>query len=76
MTGSMYLSAAVTQVFAAGVIALLYLATDWGAVLSIAVGLPIVLAFCYAFLPASRALWTAIEYATDVANREPWVRPR
>lgn len=76
MTGSMYLSAAVTQIFAAGLIALIYLGTDWGAALSIAVGLPVVLLFCYAFLPVSRALWTAIEYATDVGNREPWVRPR
>ena len=72
MTGSMYLSAAVTEVFAAAVIAVTYLATDWGALTSIAVGLPLVLAFCYAFLPLSHAIWTAVEYATDVANREPW----
>jgi uncharacterized protein (DUF983 family) len=76
MTGSMYLSAAITEVFAAGVIALVYLGTDWGAALSIAVGLPIVLAFCFWFLPVSKALWTAVEYATDAANREPWTRPR
>lgn len=76
MTGAMYLSAAVTELFAALVIALVFLATDWSAARSIAVGLPVVLAFCWWFLPRSRALWTAVEYATDASNREPWTRPR
>ena len=74
MTGSMYLSAAVTELFAAAVVAAIWLGTDWDAAVSIAVGLPLVLAFCFAFLPVSNALWTAVEFATDVANREPWVR--
>jgi hypothetical protein len=76
MTGSMYLSAAVTELFAALLVGGIWIATDWGAALSIAVGLPLVLAFTYAFLPVSRALWVAVEYATDVSNREPWVEPR
>ena len=72
-TGSMYLSAAVTQVFAALVIALVWLGTDWGPGLSIAVSLPIVALFCFAFFPYSQALWVAVEYVTDVINAEPWV---
>jgi uncharacterized protein (DUF983 family) len=76
MTGSMYLSAAVTELFAAGVIAVVWLATDWGVALSIAIGLPLVGAFCWAFQPYSMALWVAVEYLTDAGNREPWVRPR
>ena len=75
-TGSMYLSAAVTQVFAAGVIAVLVLTTDWGFWPSIAVGGPVVLGFCLVFLPWSQALWTGVEYATDLHNGEPWARPR
>jgi uncharacterized protein (DUF983 family) len=74
-TGSMYLSAAVTQVFAAVVIALVWLGTDWGVVRSIAVTLPVVALFCFAFLPYSQALWVAVEFVTDVINAEPWVAP-
>lgn len=76
MVGSMYLSAAVTEVFGAGIIALIWLATDWGAALSIGVGVPVVVAFTYAFLPISRALWVAVEYATDAANGESGIEPR
>jgi len=75
-TGSMYLSAAVTQVFAALVIFALVVFTSWETSLRIAVGLPLVVAFCALFLPLSMALWVAIEYATDVGNGEPWARPR
>lgn len=73
MTGQMYLSAAVTEVVAAIVVAVTFLATDWGPGLSIAVGLPLVVGFSYWFLPKAMALWVAIEFLTDVANREPWV---
>ena len=76
MTGSMYLSAAVTELFAALLVLLLWVATDWSTWTSISVGLAILLAFAYWWLPRSMALWTAIEYATDVNNREPWVLPR
>ncbi len=75
-TGSMYLSAAVTQVFAAAVIFAFAVGTDRPAWRMIAVGLPLVLAFCAFFLPRSMALWVAVEYATDVGNGEPWVAPR
>jgi uncharacterized protein (DUF983 family) len=81
MTGSMYLSAAVTELFAVVVIAAVWFATDWlatgwGLALSLAFGLPLVGAFCYAFQPYSMGLWVAVEYLTDVGNREAWVRPR
>lgn len=75
-TGSMYLSAAVTQVFAAVVILLVWSLTDWSPAVSIAVSLPVVGAFCALFLPYSQALWVGVEYATDVASREDWVEPR
>ena len=76
MTGSMCRSAAGREVFAVLVIAAVWLGTDWGPWVSIAVGVPLVAAFCYAFQPYSMALWVAVEYLTDVGNREPWARPR
>jgi hypothetical protein len=72
----MYLSAAVTELFAAAVALGLFWLTDWGVAVGLAVGAPLVLCFCYAFLPLSIALWTAVEYATDVASGEPGVAPR
>ncbi len=75
-TGSMYLSAAITQLFACALIFLVWFGTDWGLGASLAVGLPLVAVFCVLFLPYSQALWTAIEYSTDAANREAWVQPR
>lgn len=76
MTGSMYLSAIVTELFAALLILVIFFGTDLGPAVSIAVALPLLLGFAYWWLPRSMALWTAIEYATDVANREPWAAPR
>lgn len=76
MTGSMYLSAAVTEVFAAVVAVGLFLFTDLGAAGGLAVGLPTVGLFCLWFLPYSRSIWIAVEYATDVSNDEDWVDPR
>ncbi len=72
----MYLSAAVTQVFAALMVFAVVLFTDWGVAVSLAVSIPVALAFCVGFLPYSMGLWVAIEYWTDVKNREPWVDPR
>ena len=74
--GAMYLSASSSQLFAGCVFLAIYLATDWSPALGLAVGTPLVLAFCYGALPLSMALWTAVEYLTDVANREWWARPR
>ena len=74
MTGQMYLSAAVGQVLAALLFLGVWLGTDWGAALALAVTLPLVLGFSYWFLPRSMALWVAVEYLTDRGNREPWAR--
>jgi len=71
-TGQMYLSAAVTQVFAVGVMVVVFLATDWPLWASLAVMLPIVIGFCYWSLPRFMATWVAVEYLTDRANKEPW----
>lgn len=76
MTGSMYLSAVVTELFAAGLVLALFLATDWGLALSLGIGIPLVLAFSAWFLPRAIGLWCAIELLTDVHNDEPWARPR
>jgi uncharacterized protein (DUF983 family) len=73
MTGQMYLSAAVTQLFAAALVLAVFAGTDWGPGLSIAVLVPPVLLFSYWFLPKAMALWVAIEFMTDVSNREPWI---
>lgn len=73
-TGSMYLSAAVTQCFAALVIGLVWFLTDWSVPLATGVSLVLVGGFCAFFLPYSQALWVAVEYVTDVINREAWTR--
>ena len=75
-TGSMYVSAAVTELFAAAVALALFWCTDWEVSTGLLVGVPLVLGFCYAFLPVSMAFWVAVEYSTDVANGEAWARPR
>jgi uncharacterized protein (DUF983 family) len=74
--GAMYVSAVVSQVFAAALSVLLWVVTDLGVFSGLAVGTPLVLAFCYGTLPMSMALWIAVEYLTDVANQEWWARPR
>ncbi len=75
-TGSMYLTAAVNQVFAALVILAVVLCTDWGLAVQLAVSIPVVVAFCIAFLPWSQAIWAGVEFATDCINREEWGRLR
>jgi uncharacterized protein (DUF983 family) len=74
--GSMYLGATVSQCFAAAVFWAVWLFTDWSAEVALAVGVPLVVGFCYGFQPVAMALWTAVEYLTDVSNREWWARPR
>jgi uncharacterized protein (DUF983 family) len=75
-TGSMYLSAAVTELFAALVALALFFATDWSKTVALTVGVAVVLAFSYLFLPISMAAWVAVEYATDFSNGESWAQPR
>ena len=74
MTGQMYLSAAVTEIVAGLFVLAIFFGTDLGPIPSIAIGLPLIVAFSYWFLPKAMGLWVAIEFMTDVGNREPWVR--
>jgi len=76
MTGSMYLSAIVTEIFAAGLAVGIFLLTDWGVGLSLAISLPLFLGFSFWFLPRAMGLWTAVEYMVDESHGEPWVDPR
>jgi hypothetical protein len=64
----------VNQLFAALVILALFGGTDWGLAAQLAVGIPVVAAFCVAFLPFSQTLWAGVEYVTDCINAEPWVQ--
>ena len=68
MTGQMYVSAAVTEVFALAILVVIYLATDWSTAVSLTVGLSLVVVFSYWLLPRSMAFWVGVEYATDTAN--------
>jgi uncharacterized protein (DUF983 family) len=72
MTGSMYLSAAVTQIVAAVLILAIFFGTDWSVTISLLVSVPIVFAFCAWWLPRSIGLWVSFEYLTDLSNREAW----
>jgi uncharacterized protein (DUF983 family) len=74
--GSMYLSATVSQFFAAAIFLAVFLWTNWSPTVGLAIAAPVVLAFCYGFLPMSMALWTAVEYLTDVSCGEWWAKPR
>lgn len=76
MTGSMYLSAAVTEVFAAFLAVTIFLVTDWAVLPSLALALPIFFLFSFWFLPRAMGIWAAIEYMVDESNGEPWVHPR
>ena len=76
MTGSMYLSAIATEIFAALIALVIFFATPWSIPVSLAVSVPLVIAFAWLWFPRSMGLWVAIEYTTDVHNQESWARPR
>ena len=76
MTGSMYMSAVVTELFAALLVAIVWLCTSWTVTTSLLVSIPILVVFTIWWLPRSMALWSATEYATDVSNGESWAKPR
>ena len=76
MTGAMYVSTVVSELFAAALAVLLFLLTDWSSAIAVPVGIALVVVFSYFWLPRAMALWVAVEYATDVANGESWVSPR
>jgi uncharacterized protein (DUF983 family) len=76
MTGSMYMSAVVTEFFAALLVIAIWTCTSWSVATSLLVSIPVLVLFTAWWLPRSMALWTATEYATDVLNKESWTKPR
>ena len=75
-TGSMYVTATVTQVFAVLLIGVVWLTSDLSTGWAIALCVPPVLAFCFLFLPYSQAFWVGVEYLSDLHNGEAWVKLR
>ncbi len=75
-TGSMYLTAAVSEAFAAVLIFVFWWLFAWTPLVFVLVTAPLVLAFCVAFLPFAQALWVGVEYATDLEGSEPWAELR
>jgi uncharacterized protein (DUF983 family) len=74
--GSMVLGTTVTQVFGALFVLAVFFGTSWSPLTGLAVGMPLVMTFCYAFQPYSMGLWVGVEYLHDVGNHEWWARPR
>jgi uncharacterized protein (DUF983 family) len=75
-TGTMYLTAAVSEVFAALLILGFWWGFDWTPAAFVLVTAPLVLAFCVFFLPVAQALWVGVEYTTDLEGDEPWAELR
>jgi hypothetical protein len=71
----MYLSAVVTEIFAAVLVLALWFFTDWNPAIALSAGAVLVVLFAYFWLPRAIALWVAIEYTTDVHNGERWATP-
>lgn len=65
MTGQMYLSAVVTEIFAALLIFALFFLTDLSRGAALSIGLPLVVGFSYAILPSSMGVWVAVEFLSD-----------
>jgi len=74
--GSVTLSTIVNCALASLLFLAVWALTDWGPWLGLAVSAPVMVAVSYALLPASMSAWVAVEYLTDVHNREWWARPR
>jgi len=74
-TGSMYLTAVITEIFAVLMIGTAYIFTDWSTQVFLAVSVPSMLLFSAWLLPVAQALWVGVEYSTDVGNKEDWVDP-
>ena len=63
----MYLVSVLTLPFAAATFLALWL-TDWPPWLQVAVGVPVIALFSAFALQASKAVWAAVEYFTDVRS--------
>ncbi len=76
MTGSMYVTAVVTEIFAMLLVVLMYFFTDWGKAVALPVGLSLTLIFCVLCMPFAMVFWVGVEYFTDLRNGEKWAKPR
>jgi hypothetical protein len=65
----MYLVSVLTLPFAALLFLALWL-TGWPPAAQVAVGIPVIVLFSAVALSASRGLWAAVEYMTDVRSGE------
>lgn len=74
--GAMTLSTLVNTGLAAVLFLLVWGFTDLGSWVALALSAPLMVAVSYALLPACMSTWVAIDYLTDVYNREWWARPR
>lgn len=70
VTGAMYLISMVTQIFAAALFLVIWLATDWSNTTKLLIGLPPIALFSYLMAPFARALWVGVDYYTDIAAGE------
>lgn len=75
-TGSMYLTAIASELFAALLILVFWWRFDWTPLAFVLVTAPLVLAFCVVLLPIAQALWVAVEFTTDLEGGEPWAELR
>jgi uncharacterized protein (DUF983 family) len=75
-TGSMYVTAALSEVFAAALIFFFWWSFDWTPLVYVLVTAPLVMSFCFFLLPFAQALWVGVEYATDLEGHEPWAELR
>jgi uncharacterized protein (DUF983 family) len=75
-TGSMYLTAIVSELFAAALVFLAWWRFDWSTTTSMLVLVPLVAVFSLLFLPVAQALWVGVEYLTDLQGGEPWAKLR
>jgi len=75
-TGSMYLTAIASEVFAALLIFFFWWRFDWTPLAFVLVTAPLVLVFCVLVLPVAQAFWVGVEYATDLDSGEPWAGSR
>jgi len=75
-TGTMYLTAILSELFAAALIFLFWWTFDWSVRTFVLVLVPLVLGFSVLCLPLAQALWVGVEYLTDLQGGEPWARLR
>jgi len=70
MIGGMYVSAAITQLFAILLIVSVWVFTDWSPGFSIAVCVPISVLFSLWFFSYSKTIWASVDYLIDAFSEE------